>query len=189
MISPTPEPRFHVITGGPGSGKSTLIDALRAAGHAVVAEAGRAVIREQGAAGGDALPWMDRVAFARAMLARDLAAFRDAEGETFFDRGIPDIQGYLHLIGEAPLAEVDAAVRTCRYAGTIFIAPPWREIFVQDAERRQDFAEACRTCDAMRIVYARAGYDLIELPLASVEARLAFVLDCLGGRQGTQSLS
>ena len=48
-----------VITGGPGSGKTTLIDALEAAGFARTHEAGRGIIRDQTAIGGPALPWRD----------------------------------------------------------------------------------------------------------------------------------
>jgi len=44
--------RRFVITGGPGSGKSTLIDAL--AGHGIFSmpEAGRSIIQDQVAIGG-----------------------------------------------------------------------------------------------------------------------------------------
>ena len=48
--------RFFVLTGGPGSGKTTLVDALKALGYATTAEAGRGVIREQMESGGDACP-------------------------------------------------------------------------------------------------------------------------------------
>src|SRR3546814_14045915 len=57
-------PDFHVITGGPGSGKSTLIEALAVEGFDHMPEAGRAIIRDQVAIGGAALPWADRAAFA-----------------------------------------------------------------------------------------------------------------------------
>lgn len=49
--------RFFVLTGGPGSGKTTLIEALRTAGFATLPEAGRGIIRDQMAIGGPALPW------------------------------------------------------------------------------------------------------------------------------------
>ncbi|HTC48983.1 MAG TPA: AAA family ATPase [Candidatus Aquilonibacter sp.] len=39
--------RFFVITGGPGSGKTTLIDALQQAGYARSIEAGRGVIQSR----------------------------------------------------------------------------------------------------------------------------------------------
>ncbi|WP_292071911.1 AAA family ATPase [Brevundimonas sp. UBA7534] len=45
-----------VVTGGPGSGKTCLIGALAARGHAVAPEAGRADIRRQQAVDGQGLP-------------------------------------------------------------------------------------------------------------------------------------
>ena len=48
--------RLFVVTGGPGSGKTTLIDALAQADCARSIEAGRGVIQDQVAIGGPALP-------------------------------------------------------------------------------------------------------------------------------------
>nr|WP_102817660.1 AAA family ATPase [Burkholderia ubonensis] len=174
--------RFFVVTGGPGSGKSTLIDALERAGFARSQEAGRGVIRDQVAVDGPALPWRDRSAFAELMLGWEMRSYhlaRQARGPVFFDRGVPDVIGYLRLSGLAVPAHAEAAARRFRYHRRVFIAPPWPDIYTQDAERRQDFAEAVRTCDAMVECYASYGYRLIELPRASVKARVRFVLDAL----------
>ncbi len=95
--------RFHIITGGPGSGKSTLIDALAKRGYARTLEAGRAIIQDQQAIGGRALPWIDPAFFAELMLSWELRSYRMAESETgpvFFDRGIPDVVGYFQLMNE-----------------------------------------------------------------------------------------
>ncbi|KIP16302.1 AAA domain protein [Burkholderia sp. MSHR3999] len=174
--------RFFVVTGGPGSGKSTLIDALERAGFARSQEAGRGVIRDQVAVGGPALPWRDRSAFAELMLGWEMRSHhlaRQARGPVFFDRGVPDVIGYLRLSGLAVPAHAEAAARRFRYHRRVFIAPPWPDIYTQDAERRQDFGEAVRTYDAMVECYASYGYRLIELPRASVKARVRFVLDAL----------
>ena len=48
---------LYVVTGGPGSGKTTLIEALGRLGIVSMPEAGRAIIRDQTAIGGQALPW------------------------------------------------------------------------------------------------------------------------------------
>ncbi|KVQ07720.1 ATPase [Burkholderia ubonensis] len=174
--------RFFVVTGGPGSSKSTLIDALERAGFARSQEAGRGVIRDQVAVGGPALPWRDRSAFAELMLGWEMRSHhlaRQARGPVFFDRGVPDVIGYLRLSGLAVPAHAEAAARRFRYHRRVFIAPPWPDIYTQDAERRQDFAEAVRTYDAMVECYASYGYRLIELPRARVKARVRFVLDAL----------
>ncbi|RUU62771.1 ATPase, partial [Mesorhizobium sp. M2C.T.Ca.TU.009.01.2.1] len=67
--------RFFVLTGGPGSGKTTLIEALRAQGFATAPEAGRGIIRDQTAIGGPALPWQDRALFAELMLSWELRSW------------------------------------------------------------------------------------------------------------------
>lgn len=171
--------RFIVLTGGPGAGKSAVIDALARAGHAHSREAGRAVIQDQVARGGRALPWIDPAAFAELMLEFELRSHREAQGErglVFFDRGMPDIVGYLRLSGLPVPAHIERAAHTHRYNRRVFILPPWREIFRQDSERKQDFAEAVRTYETMIKTYGDYGHELAEVPRASVEERVRFIL-------------
>ena len=179
-----------VITGGPGSGKTTLIEALEAAGFARTHEAGRGIIQDQSAIGGEALPWRDPLAFAEQMLAWDMRSYRMARargGAVFCDRGIPDTIGYLRLMQLRVPAHMEKAAEIFRYHRRVFIAPPWREIFTQDAERRQDFAEAERTYQAMAETYTRLGYELVALPLVSVADRVRFVIGEIGEVASTAS--
>jgi predicted ATPase len=171
--------RFFVITGGPGSGKSSLITALRQHGYQHTIEAGRAIIQDQVSIGGRALPWGDRVLFAELMLAWEMRSYQLAQvsgGVVFFDRAVPDVLGYLRLVNLTIPEHVRKAVETFRYNRRVFIAPPWREIFSPDEERKQDFEEAIRTYNAMMAVYGELGYELIEIPRVSVDARVRFVL-------------
>lgn len=175
---------LFVVTGGPGAGKTTLLAALAAAGHAVAPEAGRAIIRAQLAIDGPALPWRDRTLFAELMLNFDLRSHGEARGgaaPVFFDRGVPDSIGYLRLCGLPVPEHFHRAARTSRYARIAFAAPPWREIYAQDAERKQDFAEAERTYEAVTAAYREHGYELVELPLADVTTRAAFLLEQVRG--------
>ncbi|TIS99861.1 AAA family ATPase [Mesorhizobium sp.] len=170
--------RFFVLTGGPGSGKTALIEALRSAGLATSTEAGRGIIRDQAAIGGSALPWHDPALFAELMLSWELRSYQAAleqNGPVFFDRGVPDTLGYLRLIGLPVPDHVRNAAERFRYANHVFIAPPWPEIFRQDSERKQTLDEAERTYHALTSVYTELGYELVPLPLAPVEARLRFI--------------
>lgn len=145
-------------------------------------EAGRAIIQDQVAIEGNSLPWTDRLAFAEAMLNWELRSWHEANGSSapfFFDRGIPDVAGYLALCNLPVPAHIERAIKLYRYAPKVFIAPPWKKIFVQDAERKQLFSEAIATYHAMVESYHKYGYQLIELPVATVEERAEFVLSSL----------
>lgn len=172
-----------VITGGPGSGKSSLLQALGQKGFECSIEAGRGVIQDQVLIGGSALPWTDRQAFAELMLCWEMRSWHDLDGSNgpcFYDRGVPDIAGYLSLCGLPIPEHLEKAIEHFRYAETVFIAPPWRDIYVQDAERKQSFVEAELTYQSMVVTYRKNGYRLLELPLAPVQDRVDFVLNHLG---------
>lgn len=174
-----PYNRFFALTGGPGSGKTSLIEALKARGHATTEEAGRGVIREEMRDGGNGLPWVDRARFAELMFDWELKSYRDAErrdGPVVFDRGLPDTIGYLRLEGQEIPAWMEEQAWRLRYNKRVFIAPPWREIFGNDEERRQSWSVAVRTYEIMVETYSDYGYELIEVPRAPVEERVEFVM-------------
>jgi len=175
--------RFFVLTGGPGAGKTTLIEALRDAGFATTIEAGRAIIRDQLEIGGPATHQNDPALFAELMLGFDMQSYRralDEAGPVFFDRGITELAGYHRMMGMAAPAHFRAAAEKFRYHAKVFVAPPWPEIFGQDSERRQSLGEAVRTHDAVVQTYAELGYKIVPLPKAPVEARLRFILARVG---------
>lgn len=175
--------RFFVLTGGPGSGKTTLIERLAAKGFATSVEAGRGIIRDQVAISGTALPWNDPALFAELMLSwemRSHALATATPGPVFFDRGVPDVIGYLRLVGLPVPGHIEKAAREFRYNPKVFILPHWPEIFAQDSERRQDEDEARRTHASMVETYTASGYERVEVPKAPVEQRLAFILENTG---------
>lgn len=177
--------RFFILTGGPGSGKTTLIDVLRARGFATTVEAGRGVIRQHMRDGGDGLPWVDPERFADLMFEWELKSYRHAERQTgtvFFDRGLPDTIGYLRLEGLGVPARMEEEALRLRYNHSVFIAPPWKEIYGTDEERRQSWDVAVRTFETMAETYADLGYDLVELPRTSPETRAAFILSEIASR-------
>ena len=74
---------------------------------------------------------------------------------------------------------VERACRTLRYHGPILRAPAWAAIYVQDAERIQDWEQAVASDAAVTAAWQRYGYEVTELPLAGVDERLDFVRSLL----------
>ena len=172
-------PNFFIISGGPGSGKTSIIDRLEMRGFTTVAETGRAILREQMESGGNATHTGDAAAFGLMMLERGIADYRavtERDEPVFFDRGIAELTGYWRLMGLAEPEKVRAAARDYRSNAMVFLTPPWREIYRQDAERKQDWAEAVRTFELVRAAYVEAGYTPVEIPQDSVARRVSFVL-------------
>lgn len=87
---------FHIFTGGPGSGKTSVIEALKARGFSCVDEVGRQITKEQTAIGGNGHHGGDRLKYRELMLSRSIYTYQsieEREAPVFFDRGIPDLVG------------------------------------------------------------------------------------------------
>ncbi|SOE17952.1 predicted ATPase [Hoeflea halophila] len=172
-----------VITGASGAGKSSLIAALSEKGYRTVPEAGRQIVAEQLAAQGAALPWEDRAAFMHLLFARSIAAFdqvriSDAKW-VIHDRSFVEAIAYCTVISQPVPEQMLQAAIVRRFDQPVFVCPPWREIFEQDAERQHDFQFALRDYEVNTAAYAEAGYDLVEVPRLPVPDRVTFVEQAL----------
>lgn len=174
--------KLFIVTGAPGAGKTTLLDAAAAHGLRVGREAARGVIQAQTAIDGPALQWRDAARFADLMLDRDMQTHADllmGEGAALCDRGIPDLVAYGRIMDLAGTDHFVRAAQVCRYNQTVFFAPPWREIYADDAERTEGWEHAQRIYPPMRDAYEELGYRIVELPKVPVAERLAFILDAI----------
>lgn len=170
---------FFIITGGPGSGKSTIIEALKKLGFLCVDEVGRQIIQEQVMIDGDALHWKDQIKFRDLMLSRSIYTYEqisELNRPVFFDRGIPELIGYCHLIKANVPEYVRNAAQVFRYNHKVFITPPWQEIYQHDAERKQSWQEAVETYHRVAASYKESGYQLVEVPKISPVERVEFIL-------------
>lgn len=173
---------FYVITGGPGVGKTTLLEKLKNRHYKIVPEIAREIIKEQQESNGNALPWKDKGLYKKIMFDRSISCYEQTEktfsGENpiFFDRGFLDTICYAKLIQSEINQRMDSYAENWRYNNNIFMLPPWQEIYETDNERKQDWKEAVFTFEKMCETYKSYGYDIVEIPKVSVSERADFVL-------------
>ena len=182
MIKPKENNNFYVITGGPGVGKTTLLDKLKKRNYKVVPEIARELIKEQQNTNGKALPWKNKNLYKEMMFDRSIKSFEEAENDTnkgnpiFFDRGFLDTICYAELIESEISERMKSYAKNWRYNKTVFMLPPWQEIYEIDNERKQDWKEAVLTFEKMSETYKKYGYNIIEVPKKTVNERVDFVL-------------
>ncbi|MFO9556805.1 ATP-binding protein [Legionella pneumophila serogroup 1] len=173
---------FFIFTGGPGSGKTAVLNELNTRGYLTVSEVARSIIQKQQADGGDAIHTGNRKAFRDLMLEQSIADYCKMQSEekiVFFDRGIPDLYGYSKAFCGEASKEVNEAVRQFRYNKTVFIFPPWPEIYENDDERQQDYQEALQTYYAVKEGYFDCGYVLLEVPKCLIKDRANFIFQMI----------
>jgi predicted ATPase len=114
------------------------------------------------------------------MFEQDLKAFRsriENSQTIFFDRSFLDSAA---LIYDADLREYERIAHlldTNRFNRTVFVTPPWEEIYIVDKERDQTFKEAVHTYNKPFDWYKSMGYLPKVLPKTSVNTRVDFILN------------
>jgi len=164
-----------VFAGGPGAGKTTVIDALAERGYHCLPDVARAIIKARLHGGRSARP--APVDFAKAIFDCDVANYRSApvDRTCLFDRGVVDALGMLRGCGAMTQDDVDLNLRRYPYNPTVFVFPPWQAIYHTDSERDQSFEASVRVFESVKTWYTRCGYRLQEVPPSPLEQRVAFV--------------
>lgn len=173
-------PNFYLFTGGPGAGKTTVLEELKQQGYLVIPEVARHIIRQQHTAGGNATHTGNRVEYCDLMLKKSIEDYQKMASVVkrivFFDRGIPDLYSYSERFCGGVTCEIKEFVDQYRYNQTAFLFPPWPEIYCHDTERMQDFQEAIDTYHAVKQGYKNSGYNVIEVPQISIKDRVEYIL-------------
>jgi len=168
-----------VITGGPGTGKSSIINELLKRGYTCLEEISRQVIIDARKDGIDQLFLKDPLMFSKLLLKGRKQQYDEAEKHdsdiVFIDRGIPDVLAYMDFINDK---YPDEFIETCKnnVYNYVFILSPWQEIFTGDNERYENFDQAVTIHQHLLDTYEKYEYNLIDVPFDTVEKRADYIL-------------
>jgi len=178
-----------VITGAPGTGKTSIVNGLERKGfhcfHEIIRDmTSKAKLEGESHAHisnplvfvDDALQFNKDLLYGRTEHYKK--ALQTKEPISFFDRGIPDVLAYMDFFGQRYDREFIEPCENHRY-DLVFMVPPWAEIYVSDNERLESFEEAVHLHHALMNTYTQFGYNPIEVPKDAVQKRIDFILETI----------
>ncbi len=164
---------LYVLTGGPCSGKSTLLDYFKIQGYGTLPETAREVISErmQNTLTREEIRTRQEIIFVRQLeresLLRDYDSF-------FLDRSLIDGIAYTKLGLGSSISLFESVDLRHRYK-SVFLLDLFP--FEKDSVRTEDNEEEARVAhEYIRMAYTDLGYTPIEVPVGSVQERAAFIL-------------
>ena len=174
--------RKIVITGGPGTGKTSVIQALEESGYFCFHEVSRAIIQKAQKEGIDQLFLKEPLLFSEMLLEGRINQHKEAENVeanlVFLDRGVPDVVAYMNYFGNEYPPVFNRVCKEYLY-DEIFLLPPWKEIYTSDNERYESYEQAVEIHDHLAQSYSSHGYRPVEVPCGPVDDRVSFILDRL----------
>ena len=178
-----------VITGGPGTGKTSIIKGLEQQGFHCYHEIIRDMTSKAKKEGDpdsfasnplvfvdDALQFNKDLLHGRAKHYQD--SLKSKEPIIFFDRGIPDVLAYMDFFEQPDDNKFTSTCEKNPY-DHIFLLPPWQEIYISDNERLESYEEAEKIDSALHNTYTQFGYEPILVPKKPVSERIDFILKTL----------
>jgi len=174
------------LIGGPSTGKTTLINALKSKGYYCMEEISRQITLDAQKKGIDQLFLEDPLLFSKQLLLGRQTQFLEADNVdyalAFFDRGLPDVVAYLDYLQSSYPESFKEICKKHTY-DVIFVLKPWKAIYEQDNERYETFEQALVIHDFLINTYKEFGYTVIDTPFGTVEERIDFIINHLAGKK------
>ncbi|WP_103865895.1 AAA family ATPase [Aquimarina sp. I32.4] len=166
----------HIITGAPGTGKTSLINTLQKEGYLCFAEISRQLIISQQKKNSDKTPWGNLSEFADLLYKQTIEELQfPIKKNTFVDRGLPDIIAYLQSKSFIIPEYLNNFPYHKHYATTVFLLPLWKEIYINDPQRPQSYQEASCIHKHLINVYHTLGFTVKTLPKTNLARRVDYI--------------
>ncbi len=171
-----------VLIGGPGTGKSSVLNELIAQQYTCFKEIAREITNNAQDQGIDQLFLTEPLLFSQLLLEGREKQYLEADQSkapmVFFDRGIPDIHAYLDYTKQDYPEVFISKSKQYRYTH-IFLFNPWKEIYLTDNERYESFEDSQKINDYLIKSYQDLGYTIVEVPFGSIQERVEFIINSL----------
>ncbi|MDA7810251.1 ATP-binding protein [Flavobacteriaceae bacterium] len=166
-----------VITGGPGSGKTSLINEFKKRNFNCEHEIVRLLTIKGKKEGFDQVFLKNPLNFTKTLLDLRISQYNKKPKSqiTFYDRGVHDTLAYLNFVK----AKIDFnLIEKCKLIkyDLAFILPPWEEIYQKDDCRYENFEESTKIYYEIIKIYEFFQIDTIILEKDSIINRVNKIL-------------
>ena len=174
-----------VISGGPGSGKTTLVNLLRIKGYECIDEFSRTLIKRAQKKGDNNFFKSQPLDFSKEVWNGRKEQYKNSKSSSnktqkpyvFFDRGLHDVLAYMDYLGVSyDSCKFDPSGFTYDFA---MLLPPRKSIYIRDNERKEGFQEAQKIYVYIKKTYQKYNIPIVEVPFQSPEVRISTLLEYL----------
>ena len=163
----------YIITGGPHSGKSSVLNLLEEKGFAVLHETARLIIREdQEKKQSDPsyhflYPWEDQKIFCRRCHERQLEREKELTGDTvILDRSIIDNLAYAAVAGIELDKKIYSDISAADYERKAFYFDQLKD-YATDRQRKDSEKQVKAVHKELYDIYIQFGFELVKVPVFS----------------------
>ena len=166
----------YVLTGGPCTGKTTLLNFFGQQGYQTVSESAT-IIMQQEREKGNVRPWDDLIYFQTLLLNKQIEMESKLQiwPQAFADRGTLDGLAYCKLFNTHPPAELIKRASENRYAGVFML--DFLPFYTLEGVRFESARSAYKIQNLLKQTYQEFGYQIIEVPVFEIGIRAEFILN------------
>jgi len=128
--------------------------------------------------GGKILPWKNQIAFENKVSNLRAKQYLTSPKNAicFFDRSVIDCLAYLKLNNLEATSTIINNLQKCNFNSTVFYTPIWKDIYINDNERKETLKEAKEIENSILKTYKSKGYKLMRIPRISIKERVDFII-------------
>ncbi len=170
---------WYVITGGPGSGKTTMVNLLKERGYKTTIEHARHYLDTKMRDGKTVEEIRkNQSEFQLGVLEMQIEQEKEISPDdvVFLDRAIPDALAYYRFLNLPQHPKLTEALHTASYK-KVFILDVLP--LVNDYARREDEAAQKKIHSLLIEVYQSLGFPIVHVPVLPIEQRVDFILNNL----------
>lgn len=160
-----------IISGPPGSGKTTIINTLKKRGYMCFSEINPNHISDC------------KVKNDKYLLSEFIFNHRKKEHDTnthqitFYDRSMIDVIAYLKYWQITYPTNWDNIIQNSQYCQKVFYTPCWQEIYTNTKIRPESFYETQLIDKVLQSVYIKLNFNIIEIPKNQISKRIDFIIN------------